>query len=164
MYDRPGWSIFTFVLRGEISMFEACAQSVSFCHLSEMRIVLQFWLLWFYWQECRLSNDVTRAHEWMTSLCLPCLERMKIYITQQSESVMESWRTSLSGDDIERILEETLLASESSLFDSDDDQCNWRFENSRSKWQLTVTVWEIQQVLCRAGLVIHLLCGRTCQR
>jgi hypothetical protein len=115
MYYRPGWSIFTFVLRGEILMFEACAQSISWCHLSEMRILLQFWLLWFCWQECRLSNDVTRAHEWMTSLCLPCLERTQIYITQQSASVMESWRTSLSGDDIERILEETLSASESSL-------------------------------------------------
>jgi hypothetical protein len=34
---------------------------------------------------------------------------------------MESSSTHLSGDDIERILEETLSDSESSLFDSDDD-------------------------------------------
>jgi hypothetical protein len=36
---------------------------------------LQFWLLWFCWQECRLSNDVTHAHEWMTSLCLALLRK-----------------------------------------------------------------------------------------
>jgi hypothetical protein len=46
---------------------------------------------------------------------------MQIYITQQSASVMESSSTHLSGDDIERILEETLLDSATSLFDSDDD-------------------------------------------
>jgi hypothetical protein len=46
---------------------------------------------------------------------------MQIYITQQSASVVESSRTCLSGDDIERILEDTLSDSESSLFDSDDD-------------------------------------------
>jgi hypothetical protein len=46
---------------------------------------------------------------------------MQIYITQQSASVMESSSTLLSGDDIERILEETLLDSESSLYDSGDD-------------------------------------------
>jgi hypothetical protein len=57
---------------------------------------------------------VTQAHERMTSLCLPCLERTQI-------SVMEASSTCLSGDDIERILEETLSDSESSLFDSDDD-------------------------------------------
>jgi hypothetical protein len=34
---------------------------------------------------------------------------------------MESSSTHLLGDDIERILEETLSESESSLFDSDDD-------------------------------------------
>jgi hypothetical protein len=34
---------------------------------------------------------------------------------------MESSSTQLSGDDTERILEENLLDSESSLFDSDDD-------------------------------------------
>jgi hypothetical protein len=134
MYYRPGWSIFTFVLRGEILMFEACAQSVSWCHLLEMRILLQFWLLWFCWQECRLSNDVTRALEWMISLRFPCLERTQIYITQQSASVMESWRTNLSGDDIERILEETLSDSESSLFDSDDDS------SAIEDWELTMQV------------------------
>jgi hypothetical protein len=115
MYYRPAWLIFTFVLWGELSIFEECAQSISWCHLSKMRKLLKFWLLWFYWQECRLSNDVTRAHEWMTSLCLPCLERTQIYIMQQYTSVMESSSTRLLGDDIERILEETSLDSESSL-------------------------------------------------
>jgi hypothetical protein len=76
---------------------------------------------------------------------------------------MESSNTHLSGDDIERILEETLSDSESSLFDSDDDSSAIEglrtHEASDSEGN-----WEIQQVLCRAGLVIRLLCGRTCLR
>jgi hypothetical protein len=45
-------------------------------------------------KEYRLSNDVTHAHKRMTSLCLPCLERTQIFITQQakqSSSLLLSW-------------------------------------------------------------------------
>lgn len=73
---------------------------------------------------------------------------------------MESSRTHLSGDDIDRILEETLSDGESSLFDSDGNYSAIEVLNTHKASD--VTVREIQQVLCRAGLVIRLLCGRTC--
>jgi hypothetical protein len=58
----------------------------------------------------------------MLSLCFPCIGSRQIYITQQSAAVVASTsRMLLLGDDVERILEETLSDRENSLFDSDDD-------------------------------------------
>jgi NADH:ubiquinone oxidoreductase subunit H len=57
----------------------------------------------------------------------------------------------LSGDDIERILEETFLDSESSLFDS------VQLKILTLTKQVIWIVREIQQVLCRAVLVIRLM-------
>jgi hypothetical protein len=52
----------------------------------------------------------------MLSSCFPCLESRQIYVVMVSISRMR-----LLGDDIGRILEETLSDSGYSLFDWDDD-------------------------------------------